>query len=66
MHLGPLKTELIKEELAKKMAALTPGFSGEKVESDIDKNWKNCIIRVTAFTPVAFTVTVIVTRENFH
>ena len=28
VHLGPLQTDLNKDELARKMAALTPGFSG--------------------------------------
>jgi len=31
VHLGPLKTFLNKDELARKMAALTPGFTGKKV-----------------------------------
>ncbi|XP_076469956.1 mitochondrial inner membrane m-AAA protease component AFG3L2-like [Babylonia areolata] len=31
VHLGPLKTEVNKEELSKKMAALTPGFSGADI-----------------------------------
>lgn len=31
VHLGPLKTEVDKEELSKKMAALTPGFSGADI-----------------------------------
>lgn len=29
VHLGPLKTDLNKDELSRKMAALTPGFTGE-------------------------------------
>lgn len=28
VHLGPLRTSLDKEELSRKMAALTPGFTG--------------------------------------
>merc|ERR1719433_2538906 len=31
VHLGTLKTELDKEDLAKKMAALTPGFTGADI-----------------------------------
>jgi len=31
VHLGSLKTELNKEELSKKMAALTPGFTGADI-----------------------------------
>ena len=31
VHLGPLKTEVNKIELAKKMAALTPGFTGADI-----------------------------------
>merc|ERR1719350_2001708 len=31
VHLGSLKTELDKEELSKKMAALTPGFTGADI-----------------------------------
>lgn len=31
VHLGPLKTDVNKEELARKMAALTPGFSGADI-----------------------------------
>merc|ERR1719237_1026532 len=31
VHLGTLKTELNKEELSKKMAALTPGFTGADI-----------------------------------
>ncbi|KAK7493795.1 hypothetical protein BaRGS_00014936 [Batillaria attramentaria] len=31
VHLKPLKTDVNKEELAKKMAALTPGFSGADI-----------------------------------
>merc|ERR1719391_36078 len=31
VHLGTLKTELDKEELSKKMAALTPGFTGADI-----------------------------------
>lgn len=30
VHLGPLKTEVNKDELSRKMAALTPGFTGFK------------------------------------
>lgn len=29
VHLAPLKTHLEKEELSRKMAALTPGFTGK-------------------------------------
>lgn len=31
VHLGPLKTDLDKSELARKMAALTPGFTGADI-----------------------------------
>lgn len=31
VHLGPLKTNLDKQELARKMAALTPGFTGADI-----------------------------------
>ena len=31
MHLGSLKTEVDKEELSRKMAALTPGFTGADI-----------------------------------
>ncbi|CRL00090.1 CLUMA_CG013372, isoform A [Clunio marinus] len=31
VHLGPLKTEINKTELARKMAALTPGFTGADI-----------------------------------
>lgn len=31
MHLAPLKTNLDKNELARKMAALTPGFTGADI-----------------------------------
>ncbi|XP_075159733.1 AFG3 like matrix AAA peptidase subunit 2 [Haematobia irritans] len=31
VHLGPLKTELDKQDLARKMAALTPGFTGADI-----------------------------------
>ena len=31
VHLGPLKTEVDKIELAKKMSALTPGFTGADI-----------------------------------
>ncbi|XP_037828708.1 AFG3-like protein 2 [Lucilia sericata] len=31
VHLGPLKTQLDKQELARKMAALTPGFTGADI-----------------------------------
>ena len=36
VHLKPLRTELDKEELARKMAALTPGFTGKKSTLLID------------------------------
>lgn len=31
IHLGPLKTNLNKDELSRKMAALTPGFTGTSI-----------------------------------
>ena len=31
VHLGELKTDLVKEDLARKMAALTPGFTGADI-----------------------------------
>ena len=31
VHLGPLKTQLDKNDLARKMAALTPGFTGRRM-----------------------------------
>lgn len=33
VHLGPLKTDLDKEDLARKMAALTPGFTGADISN---------------------------------
>lgn len=33
VHLGPLKTELDKQDLARKMAALTPGFTGADISN---------------------------------
>merc|ERR1719411_1868137 len=64
VHLGTLKTELDKEDLSKKMAALTPGFTGadianvcneaaliaarELAESIILKHFESAIERVVA------------------
>merc|ERR1739846_124658 len=64
VHLGTLKTELDKAELAKKMAALTPGFTGadianvcneaaliaarELAESIVLKHFESAIERVVA------------------
>ncbi|XP_044264333.1 AFG3-like protein 2 [Tribolium madens] len=64
VHLGPLKTKLDKGELARKMAALTPGFTGADIanvcneaaliaardlnESIIMKNFEQAIERVVA------------------
>ena len=64
VHLGTLKTELDKEELSKKMAALTPGFTGadianvcneaaliaarELAENIILKHFESAIERVVA------------------
>merc|ERR1719273_1686877 len=64
VHLGTLKTELNKEELSKKMAALTPGFTGadianvcneaaliaarELAESIVLKHFESAIERVVA------------------
>merc|ERR1739838_844992 len=33
VHLGPLKTDLDKDDLARKMAALTPGFTGADISN---------------------------------
>lgn len=33
VHLGPLKTELDKDDLSRKMAALTPGFTGADISN---------------------------------
>lgn len=33
VHLGPLKTQLEKDDLARKMAALTPGFTGADISN---------------------------------
>lgn len=35
VHLGPLRTNLDKDELSRKMAALTPGFTGRLMQ----KTW---------------------------
>ena len=64
VHLGTLKTELDKEDLSKKMAALTPGFTGadianvcneaaliaarELAESIVLKHFESAIERVVA------------------
>jgi len=64
VHLGDLKTELDKEDLSKKMAALTPGFTGadianvcneaaliaarELAESIVLKHFESAIERVVA------------------
>lgn len=64
VHLGPLKTELDKTELSRKMAALTPGFTGADIanvcneaaliaardlnESIVQKHFEQAIERVVA------------------
>ncbi|XP_014087674.1 mitochondrial inner membrane m-AAA protease component AFG3L2 [Bactrocera oleae] len=64
VHLGPLKTDLDKQDLARKMAALTPGFTGadianvcneaaliaarDSLDSIMMKNFEQAIERVIA------------------
>ena len=39
VHLAPLKTDVNKDELARKMAALTPGFSGRQLIRSLLAVW---------------------------